>query len=189
MRRRQWRRMARWRALTTAGSPIAALGSTGSLAVPLVRHDPVLDFQGKRDAVHPGLLCARVPTRDSGLMPLVMLVTSDSSERVATVEYSLPTAVGTPYLHAAGYPVGNGRVMVLRGTQVGPVVWGTAVREGPSDGLRDTCEDHGVKGSGEAEVVHLVPVQRPSATDVRGWCELQPWCGPHSDACPALPYA
>lgn len=140
-----------------------------------------LDFQGRISKYTPGLSCSAVPIVGGGTTAMTMLVTSDSSKRVATVRYSLGGGI---VLGNDPYVVGEGKIMVLKGTQSLSAPPITAERPGPPAHLRDVCS-YGVPGaSGWAELVHLQPVKLPTAAEVTAWCQTQAWYPYSPGSCP-----
>lgn len=161
-----------------------ALALTGLAAAPVqagVKDNQALDFQGKTSKYVAGLSCAAVPTTDGGRLPLTMMVTSDSSRRVATVRYSLGGGV---VLGDTSYPVGEGRITVLKAGQTLGAPEITAARPGPPARKRDLCSYSNPGANGWAQLVHRTSVTRPKAAEVMAWCETQSWFQYSPESCP-----
>lgn len=166
----------------------AALLAAGAVAAPAAAAPPadradkraatvgdprLFNFYGKSERRSFGMSCSDVPLQGGGTTWMGMYVTSDSSERTASVQY-VQTFYGGPPLFW-----GTGKIMVLKATHdtiaFGPgpedYEWisGTAERPGPPDARRATCS-YSWMGEGTAELVHLQPLKAPSAQEMAEWC-------------------
>ncbi|NAZ74085.1 hypothetical protein GTQ99_01390 [Kineococcus sp. T13] len=150
--------------------------------------DPLLDFRSVASRYGPPLTCDAVPTVHGTTAPLGMVVTSDSSRKVATVEYVIYVGPwDSPDGQEALVPVADGRVTVVRGTHytAGPTLEvRTAERRGASTQRSDACRYSNPSQWGQADVVHLRPVKRSLANALQSWCTKQPWYTEAPQECP-----
>lgn len=135
-----------------------------------------------------GLTCNSVPLTGGGTASNVtMVVTSDSSKRVADVFYFYRYGVGLSdfdYL-----PLGEGKVMVVQHTETRPIAPAgietvTAERTGPPASQRDKCGYSSPSHYGTAEVVHLTPIKRPTLAYIEAQCAEQAWYTAAPQFCP-----
>lgn len=167
------RRTRRGKASAVCAGALLAVGALSGTASAAPAGDPVLDFAGKSGIRTLGLTCSAVPLQGGGTAPLGMLVTSDSSERTASVQYVQTFHGGPPLFWSTG------RITVLAATHryvatsedgSHRLVDGSAQRPGPARAERASCEYSGYSGEGHMELVHLTAARPPSATALAAWC-------------------
>jgi hypothetical protein len=145
---------------------VAAMGLLLATALPASAgvKDSNLTWQTK-------YVCATTYT-DGTRGALWVRATSDTSRRIATVEYSMWGFDG-PRHSALDMPIGEGKIMVLRQEYIPAGGDGgfVAERPGPPESRRYVCQDP-LSGAADliSEIVYIHPPVKPTVADVEAYC-------------------